>query len=178
MIEAFTCWASRWGAPGVGWRTTMMSAPMASMFLAVSMKVSPLDRLEALAEKSWVSAESRLAARLKLVRVRVEFSKKRLKTILPMRAGTFLRLRVEISANDWAVLRIASISAAERSSSPSRCFRVQAATGLAVVAAPKAHGAGLGGDNVLTARGSCRAGAGGGPRRPGRFPRWDRRAAT
>ena len=65
------------------WRTTMTSAPIASMFLAVSMKVSPLERLETLAEKSWVSAESRLAARLKLVRVRVEFSKNRLKTIRP-----------------------------------------------------------------------------------------------
>ena len=93
MIEAFTCWASRCGAPGVGWRTTITSAPMASMFLAVSMKVSPLERLEALVEKSCVSAESRFAARLKLVRVRVEFSKKRLKTMRPCSAGTFLRLR-------------------------------------------------------------------------------------
>ena len=90
------------GAPGVGWRTTMTSAPIASMFLAVSMNVSPLERLETLAEKSCVSAESRLAARLKLVRVRVEFSKNRLKTIRPWSAGTFLRLRVEISANDSA----------------------------------------------------------------------------
>ena len=64
------------------------------MFLAVSMNVSPLERLETLAEKSCVSAERRLAARLKLVRVRVEFSKKRLKTILPWSAGTFLRLRL------------------------------------------------------------------------------------
>ncbi len=85
----------------------MMSAPIASMFRAVSMKVSPLERLETLAEKSWVSAESRLAARLKLVRVRVEFSKKRLKTIRPWSAGTFLRLRVETSANESAVSRIA-----------------------------------------------------------------------
>ena len=107
MIEQPTCWASRCGVPGVGWRTTMMSAPIASMFLAVSMNDSPLERLETLAEKSWVSAESRLAARLKLVRVRVEFSKKRLKTIRPWSAGTFLRLRVETSANDSAVSRIA-----------------------------------------------------------------------
>ena len=86
MIEAPTCWASRCGAPGVGWRTTITSAPIASMFLAVSMNVSPLDRLDTLAEKSCVSAESRLAARLKLVRVRVEFSKNRLKTIRPWSA--------------------------------------------------------------------------------------------
>src|SRR5271157_3722426 len=64
MIDAFTCWASKCGAPGVGWRTTITSAPIASMFLAVSMNVSPLERLEALVEKSWVSAESRLADRL------------------------------------------------------------------------------------------------------------------
>ena len=106
MIDALTCWASRCGAPGVGWRTTITSAPIASMFLAVSMNVSPLERLETLAEKSCTSAESRLAARLKLVRVRVEFSKKRLKTIRPWSAGTFLRLRVEISANDSAVSRM------------------------------------------------------------------------
>ena len=48
MIEHLTCWASRWGVPGVGWRTTRMSAPIASMFLAVSMNDSPLERLEPL----------------------------------------------------------------------------------------------------------------------------------
>ena len=57
-----------------------------------------------------MSAESRLAARLKLVRVRVEFSKNKLKTIRPWRAGTFLRLAFEISENDSAVSRIARIS--------------------------------------------------------------------
>ena len=61
-----------------------------------------------------MSAESRLAARLKLVRVRVEFSKNRLKTIRPCRAGTFFRLRVEISANDSAVSRMARISSARK----------------------------------------------------------------
>ncbi len=74
-----------------------------------------------------MSADSRLAARLKLVRVRVEFSKNRLKTIRPWSAGTFLRLRVEISANDSAVSRIARISSRDRSSRPSRCFRLQGA---------------------------------------------------
>src|SRR3954451_12975495 len=95
------------------------------MFRAVSMKVSPLERLDELAVKSWVSAESRLAARLKLVRVRVEFSKNRLKTIRPWSAGTFLRLRVEISANESAVSRIPTISSRERSSKPRRCLRFQ-----------------------------------------------------
>src|SRR6516225_4587079 len=97
------------------------------MFLAVSMNDSPFERLDPLVEKSCVSADIRLAARLKLVRVRVEFSKKRLNTILPCSVGTFLRLRVEISANDSAVSRIDSISTCERSSSPSKCLRFQAA---------------------------------------------------
>src|SRR3954463_5402885 len=102
---------------------------MASMFLAVSMNDSPLERLETLGVKSCVAAESRLAARLKLVRVRVEFSKNRLKTIRPCSAGTFLRLRVEISANESAVSRMATISSRDRSSSPSRCLRLQAIGG-------------------------------------------------
>ena len=157
MIEALTCFESRWGAPGVGWRTTRTSAPIASMFLAVSMKVSPLVRLETLAEKSWTSAESRLAERLKLVRVLVEFSKKRLKTTLPWSAGTFLRLRRETSENDSAVSRMLRISSRERSSRPSRCLRFQAV------------GGGIGGSSA-SARGSKgpsrpRPGR---PRRPGR----------
>ena len=44
------------------------------------MNVSPLERLLLLAVKSTVSAPSRRAARLKLVLVRVEFSKNRLAT--------------------------------------------------------------------------------------------------
>ena len=39
------------------------------------------------------SAESRLAAISKVVRVRVEFSKNRLKTLLPRSSGTFLTSR-------------------------------------------------------------------------------------
>src|ERR1017187_9497556 len=96
MIEHFRCCASMCGVPGVGWRATRTSAPIASMFLAVSMNDSPFDRLDPLGEKSCVSADNRFAARLKLVRVRVEFSKNRLKTIRPRSAGTFLRLRGEI----------------------------------------------------------------------------------
>ena len=48
MIEQFRCCASKCGVPGVGCRTTTTSAPIASMFLAVSMNDSPLDRLEPL----------------------------------------------------------------------------------------------------------------------------------
>src|SRR5271167_451720 len=114
---------------------------MASMFLAVSMNDSPLDRLEPLGVKSWVSADNRLAARLKLVRVRVELSKNKLKTIRPCSAGTFFRLRLEISANDSDVSRMDWMSSAERSSNPSKCFRLQGAAA-----------AGRGGGVTFTAR--------------------------
>ena len=64
--------------PGVRWRTTTASTPIASMFLAVSMNVSPLDRLLPDDEKSTVSAPSRRAAREKLVCGAGEVSKNRL----------------------------------------------------------------------------------------------------
>ena len=75
----------------MGWRTTMMSAPMASMFLAVSMNDSPLLNDEPPGEKSRVSAPSRRAARPKLVRVRVDGSKNRLATTLPFRSERLSR---------------------------------------------------------------------------------------
>src|SRR5690606_41966348 len=46
--------------------------------------------------KATTSAESRFAAISKEVRVRVEFSKKRLQTVFPRRVGTFLTLRVKM----------------------------------------------------------------------------------
>ena len=79
--------------PGVRWRTTITSIPIASMFLAVSMNVSPFDRLLVEAEKSSVSAPNRRAASPKLVRVRVEFSKNKLTQVLPVRSGIFVARR-------------------------------------------------------------------------------------
>ena len=105
------CWASRCGAPGTEWRTTTTSMPIASMFLAVSMNVSPLLTLEPPAVKSRVSALSRLAARPKLVRVRVDGSKNRLTTTLPLRSARFLRRRWLTSTKSSAVSRMVSISA-------------------------------------------------------------------
>ena len=61
-------------APAEEWRTTTTSGLMAAMFLAVSMKLSPLAALEALAEKLMTSADSHLPAISNEVRVRVEFS--------------------------------------------------------------------------------------------------------
>ena len=73
---------------------------MASMFLAVSMKVSPLERLLLEAEKSSVSAPSRRAARAKLVFVRVEFSKNRLQQVLPAKVDDLAAARIEDPAEN------------------------------------------------------------------------------
>ena len=83
-------WASRCGAPLAPWRMTTASAPIASRVSAVSLSDSPLDSEEPLAEKLMTSAESRLAAASKEMRVRVESSKNRLTTVRPRRAGSFL----------------------------------------------------------------------------------------
>src|SRR5690606_24320316 len=64
--------------------------------------------------------DKRLAASSKLVRVRVEFSKKRLITVLPRSVGTFLTSRFEISRKFSAVSSIPLISSAERSRMPKR----------------------------------------------------------
>src|SRR5688500_14278142 len=104
---------------------TTMSTLIASIFLAVSMRVSPLFVLLVFSKKSMMSAERRWAAREKLMRVRVESSKKRLTMTRPRRAGTFLTLRVETSLKESAVSRIRRSSSAERSSSARRCLRVE-----------------------------------------------------
>ena len=50
------------------------SAPIASRVSAVSLRLSPLDTLDPLAEKLMTSADSRLAATSNDVRVRVELA--------------------------------------------------------------------------------------------------------
>jgi hypothetical protein len=112
------------GAPGTLWRTTTTSMPMASMFLAVSMNDSPLLSDDEAAAKSEVSAPRRLAAKLKLARVRVEGSKNRVTTTLPLRSDCFLRRRRLTSTNCSAVSRMVRISSAPRSSRPRRWRRV------------------------------------------------------
>jgi len=66
-----TCRARKLHAPELGWRTTIASGFMASRLRAVSASVSPLLTLELDALMLTVSAESRLAAISKEVRVRV-----------------------------------------------------------------------------------------------------------
>ncbi len=66
---------------------TMQSGAIASRLRAVSSRVSPLVTLEVETLTLTASAERRLAAISKEVRVRVEDSKKRLITVRPRRAG-------------------------------------------------------------------------------------------
>ena len=66
--------ASRFAAPDSGWRSTTASAPMACKVSAVSFSDSPLLTLEPLAEKLITSADKRLAAASKEIRVLVESS--------------------------------------------------------------------------------------------------------
>ena len=92
------------------------------MFLAVSMNVSPFDRLLVEAVKSTVSAPNRRAASEKLVRVRVEASKNRFAQVLPARTGIFCLQPAVASLNITAVSRIV------RSSSADRLFEIQQMT--------------------------------------------------
>src|SRR5262245_60609712 len=89
------------------------------------MNVSPFDKLLPDAENSIVSAPNRRAAREKLVRVRVEFSKKRLQTVLPGNTETFCRQPPVASLKANAVSSTTRISSAERLSKSSKWRRVQ-----------------------------------------------------
>lgn len=68
---------------------TTMSTFIARMLLTVSSSVSPFFTEELAALKFTVSALNRFSASSKLIRVRVEFSKKRLATVVSRRLGTF-----------------------------------------------------------------------------------------
>ena len=70
-----------------------MSACIADRLSIVSSRLSPLVVDERAMSRLMTSADSRLAAISKVVRVRVEFSKNRLKTLLPRSSGTFLTSR-------------------------------------------------------------------------------------
>ena len=70
----------------------------------VAQAIRPLEADEIFAEKSRISAESRWAASVKLIRVRVLSSKNAVTTTRPRSAGTFLTLRVETSLKFSAVV--------------------------------------------------------------------------
>src|SRR6185369_14371884 len=111
----------RKGAPDEACRTTKMSACMAERFATVSSRDSPLVAEDTAIFRLMTSADSRLAAISKVVRVRVEGSKKRLKTLFPRRSGTFFTSRSVTPAKDSAVSRICVRIARGRPSMESRC---------------------------------------------------------
>src|ERR1043165_2322580 len=113
--------AMRNGAPDEAWRTTKMSACIAERFATVSSSDSPLVVEESAMLRLITSAERRLAAISKVVRVRVEGSKKRLKTLLPRRIGTFFTSRSVTPAKDSAVSRICTRISRGSPSMDSRC---------------------------------------------------------
>src|SRR6185503_7015329 len=113
--------AMRKGAPDEACRTTKMSACMAERFATVSSRDSPLVAEDTAMFRLITSADRRLAAISKVVRVRVEGSKKRLNTLLPRRSGTFFTSSSVTPANDSAVSRICSRISRGRPSIESRC---------------------------------------------------------
>ena len=115
-------WASRYGAPEDWCRTTTASTPIAWSVCAVSLRLSPFDTLEPLAEKLSTSADSRFAAVSKLIRVRVESSKNRLITVRPRSVGSFLISRDCVAAIWAAVSSTSTASSCERSLADSRCL--------------------------------------------------------
>src|SRR4051812_20745823 len=126
--------ASRCGAPEAQWRTTTASAPIASRVSEVSFRLSPLLRLEPLAEKLMTSAESRLAAASNEILVRVLSSKKRFTTVRPRSAGSFLIGRSASERISSAVRSTSSASERLRSAALSRCFFTVTPRELAVLA--------------------------------------------
>ena len=86
------------------------------------------------------SAESRLAAISKDVRVRVDGSKKRLITVRPRSAGTFLISRRETSRNVSAVSSRCVISPASSSRIPRRCLRLKDVNLVGLTSRPACQG--------------------------------------
>src|SRR6185369_7265250 len=99
-----------------------MSAFIATRLSTVSSSVSPLLVDEKPMFRLMTSAESRFAAISNVVRVRVEFSKKRLNTERPRRSGTFFTSRSAIDTKGTAVSRMRTMTSAGRPSSVNRCM--------------------------------------------------------
>ena len=103
-----TCSAIKCGAPDWLWRTTNMSLCMARRLRRVSSKDSPLLVAEVLMSRLSTSADKRLAASSKVLRVRVEFSKNRFTTVLPRSRGTFFTSWLPTTTKELAVSMIRS----------------------------------------------------------------------
>src|SRR5450432_2035978 len=115
------CCAIRCGAPLCAWRTTNMSAFIATRLSMVSSRVSPLLVDDTPMLRLITSADNRLAAISNVVRVRVLLSKKRLNTALPRSSGTFFTSRSAIDTKGIAVSRMRRITSAGNPSSVSKC---------------------------------------------------------
>src|SRR6478736_5704200 len=98
-----------------------MSACIAERFATVSSSDSPFVCDDTAMFRLMTSAERRFAAISNVVRVRVEGSKNRLKTLFPRRIGTFLTSRSVTPTNDSAVSRIWIRISRGRPSMESRC---------------------------------------------------------
>ena len=83
--------ATKSAAPDDACRITRQSGFMAFSVCTVSSSDSPFFRLDASACRFIVSAPSREAAVLKLIRVRVEVSKNASATVLPRNVANFFR---------------------------------------------------------------------------------------
>jgi hypothetical protein len=105
---------------------------------SVSSSVSPLAVDERATSRLITSAERRLAAISKVVRVRVEFSKNRLNTLLPRSNGTFFTSRSETSRKLDAVSRICSQHIARQAIDRQQViqFAVALSCGLCMIDAP------------------------------------------
>src|SRR5882672_9395788 len=116
--------AMRCAAPLEECLTTNMSACIAERLSTVSSSVSPLLDEDAAIFRLMTSAERRLAAISKVVRVRVEGSKNRLKIDFPRKRGTFFTSRPLTPMNDAAVSRICTSTSRGSPSIVSRCWSV------------------------------------------------------
>src|SRR5436190_9486769 len=123
----FKCAAIRCGAPDCEWRTTNMSAFIATRLSTVSSSVSPLLVDDTPMLRLITSADSRFAAISNVVRVRVEFSKNRLNTERPRSSGTFFTSRSAIDANGTAVSSTRRMISGGSPSSVRRCVKSPAA---------------------------------------------------
>src|SRR5215470_568605 len=113
--------AIRNGAPEDAWRTTKMSACIAERLATVSSSDSPLVCEETAMLRLITSADRRLAAISKVVRVRVDGSKNRLNTLLPRNSGTFFTSRSVTPRKDAAVSRMLTMISRGNPSRVSRC---------------------------------------------------------
>src|SRR4029077_6760497 len=125
ITEDFTPRAKASAAPAEGWRKTIISACIASIFRAVSSNVSPFTMLLDDGEKLMTSALSRFAANSNEVRVLVLGSKNRFTTVRPRSAGTFLMSRPVTSLKESAVSKINRISSTDRGAKLKRSLRLR-----------------------------------------------------